>query len=331
MNLFQSRRALNIVITLVAVVLIGLGGYLGYTVYEQRQASQRTTPLGRATQDLVNQVKKKPNDIDLRMKLAQALTVQGRNAEAANQYQQVLKLRENFPSALSGLGFIAARDKQWAKSESYWRKVIEIGAKAPNANMDKGLETAYFYLGSVLYEQGRYEDAVGALKDALRMNQTASDTHFLLAMTFKKIEEFGGYRDELQSVLYLDPNMAEANYEMGQVLLSEKDLAGAAEHFRRSVNSAPGKAEPRDALDALGPASERIDQAKVLLVKNPGKARDEARIAVAVDPKNVDAWVVLGDSYVKLKKPAAAKKAYAQALVVEPGNAEATARLKQVK
>ena len=63
--------------------------------------------------------------------------------------------------------------------------------------MDKGLETAYFYLGSVLYEQARYEEAVGALKEALRMNQTASDTHFLLAMTFKKLDEQGGYRDEL--------------------------------------------------------------------------------------------------------------------------------------
>jgi cytochrome c-type biogenesis protein CcmH/NrfG len=330
MKLLQSRRALNVAIALVAVVVIGLGAYLGYTIYQQNEASKQMSPLGRATQDLVAKVKKKPNDIDLRMQLAQALTVQGRNAEAAQQYQQVLKLRENFPAALSGLGFIAARDKQWTKSESYWRKVIEIASKGPNANQDKGLETAYFYLGSVLYEQARYEDAIGALKEALRMNQTASDSHFLLAMTFKKLDEQAGYRDELQSALYLDPNMPEANYEMGQILLKEKDVPGAAEHFRRSVDSAPAKTEPREALDALGPATERIDAAKALLAKDPAKARDEARIAVAVDPKNVDGWIILGDAYVKLKKPAAATKAYNEALAVEPGNAEATARLKQV-
>lgn len=331
MNLLQSRRALNIAIALAAVVVIGLGAYLGYTIYQQNEASKQMSPLGRATENLVAEVKKKPNDIDLRMQLAQALTVQGRNAEAAQQYQQVLKLKENFPSALSGLGFLAAREKQWDKSEQYWRKVIDVASKGPNANMDKGLETAYFYLASVLYEQQRYEEAVGAAKEALRMNQTASDSHFLLAMTFKKLGEDAGFRDELQSTLYLDPNMPEANYEMGQILLKEGDAPGAAEHFRRSVNAAPAKAEPREALDALGPAAERIDSAKVLIVKDPAKARDEARIAVAVDPKDVQGWIILGDAYVKLKKPAAAKKAYNEALAVEPGNAEAAARLKQVK
>ncbi len=331
MNLLQSRRGLNLVIALVAVVVMGLGAYLGYTIYQQRQVSQVSSPLGRATENLIAQVRKKPNDIDLRMQLAQTLTVQGRNAEAAQQYQQVLKLKEDFPAALSGLGFIAAREKDWKTSESYWRKVIDIGAKSPNARMDKGLETAYFYLGSVLYEQARYEEAVGAFKEALRMNQTASDTHFLLAMTFKKIDEQAGFRDELQSALYLDPSMPEANYEMGLILQKEDDLAGAAEHFRRSVDAAPAKAEPREALDALGPAAERIDAAKKLLAKEPAKARDEARIAVAVDPEGVEGWIVLGDAYVKLKKPAAAKKAFSEALAIEPSNAEATERLKQVK
>jgi tetratricopeptide (TPR) repeat protein len=266
----------------------------------------------------------------LRMQLAQALTVQGRNAEAAQQYQQVLKLRENFPSALSGLGFIAAREKQWTKSEAYWRKVIDLGSKSPKANMDKGLETAYFYLASVLYEQGRYEESIAAVKDALRLNQTASDSHFLLAMAFKKIGELAGYRDELEAALALDPNMPEANYELGQILVKEGDPASAAEHLRKSVDAAPAKVEPQDALDALGPASARLAAAKAALPKDPKRARDEARVAVAVDPSNVEAWIVLGDAYVKLKKPADATHAYKQALVVQPSNAEATARLKQV-
>ncbi len=233
MNLLQSRRALNVAIALVAVLVIGLGAYLGYTIYQQREAAKVQSPLGRATEDLVAQVKKKPNDIDLRMQLAQTLSVQGRNDEAVQQYKQVLKLKQDFPSALSGLGFIAAREKQWPQSEAYWRKVISIGSKSPNAQMDKGLETAYFYLGSVLYEQARYEEAVGALKEALRMNQTASDTHFLLAMTFKKMGEQAGYQDALESALALDPNMAEANYEMAQVLLKDKDTVRAAECLRR--------------------------------------------------------------------------------------------------
>ncbi len=330
MNLLQSRRALNVAIALVAVVVIGLGAFLGYTVYQQRQLSAQSSPLGRATQELVKQVKKKPNDIDLRMQLAQALTVEGRNDEAAAQYQQVLKLRPDFPSALSGLGFILGRQKEWAKSESYWRKVIAIGSKASTANQDTGLETAYYYLGSVLYAEGRYEEAIGALKEALRMNQTASDSHFLLAMAFKKIGETAGYRDELVATLDYDPSMPEANYEFGQVLLSEKDEAGAAEHFRKSVDGAPAKAEPREALDALGPAAERLAAAKAALATEPARAVNEARIAAAIEPDNVQAWIVLGDAYVKLKKTSNAKTAYNQVLVVDPGNAEATARLKQV-
>ena len=67
-----------------------------------------------------------------------------------------------------------------------------------------------------------------------------------------------GYEEYLLYTLQFDPNMPEANYDYGMLLLAKKDMAGAAEHFRTSADAAPDVDKPQIELEKLGTSEERL-------------------------------------------------------------------------
>ena len=104
----KSVRLLDAAIITVVAALLTLGGFFAWQVYTHRQGVEESTPVSRAIEQLRAAVRQKPNDLDLRMQLAQAYTVAGRDNEAAEQYEAVLKVNKENASAISGLGFLAA-------------------------------------------------------------------------------------------------------------------------------------------------------------------------------------------------------------------------------
>ena len=325
----KSVRPLDAIIALVVVLVIGLGAFLGYSVWSGNRAVIDSTPASRAIQQLEANVRGNRNNLNARMELAQALVVAGRDREAVPQYEAALKIQKDFAPAISGLGFVALKRKDWAQGERNFRKVVDLLEPKQVAGGNPSLETAYFYLGTALMEQRKYEDAIGYLKRAILLRRDASDTHYALAVCYRSIDSQSKYREELETTLLFDPKMPEANYDYGKVLLAAGDKAGAAEHFRISIDSAPGNELPQDALDALGSFDEHF--AAALRVKaEPKAALVEARIAAAVDSRSVKAVSLVGDLYARLGNKTKAATAYRRALLLDPNNSSAKAGLKKV-
>jgi tetratricopeptide (TPR) repeat protein len=326
----KQVRPLDAVIVGVAVVVLVLGGYLGYTVWAQNRQVRNSSPSAREIAVLTAKLRGNPNDFDTRMRLAQAFAVAGRDNEAIEQYKAVLKANKNFVPALSGVGFEYLKQKQWKEGEAYFRKVVALTEKDTTGTGSSPLETAYFYLGTSLMEQHKYEDAAGYFKAALRLKRDASDSSYALAVTYRELGITQGYEEYLLYTLQFDPNMPEANYDYGMLLLSRNDLAGAAEHFRTSADSAPDIDKPQIQLDKLGNSADRLAEAVKLKATDPAKALIEARIAFALDPKSTEALAMVGELYETQKQPDKAAEAYRKLLVIDPGNAAATAGLKRV-
>ena len=330
MRSLKSLRPLDVAIVVVGLVVLVLAGWLGWSIWSHNRSVEAASPVSRAIRDLEKKVEKSPKNVPLRMTLAQSYTVAGRDSAATEQYQQVLRIKKDYVPAISGLGFLAARQKEWRGSENYWRKAVKLLEVQPTAKMSKQYETANFYLGTSLLEQKKYEEAVGYFKEALRVNRSASDTHFLLAAAYKGLGAKEDYKDELEIVLAFDPNMAEANYEYGQLLLDEGDQAAAAQHFRIAADQAPGRDEPRDALEKLGPFSKRMQAARTAATEDPKKALKEARVAAALEPKNVGALLLLGRLYEQTKEKGMAADTYRSILTADPENPDAKAALERV-
>lgn len=330
MSNVRAIRPLDAVIAAVAVVVLGLGVFLGYSVWAQSRSVVASTPAARAVAEVETRVRKNPNDIDARMQLAQALAVAGRDDDAVAQYEAALKISKNFAPAISGIGFLALQRKDYASGERYFRRVIEILEPNHKSGPDAQLEIAYFYLGTALMEQKEYEEAANYFKKAILLRRDASDTHYALAFTYNKLGSDSKYRDELENTLLFDPKMPEANYDYALLLLKDGDKAGAAEHLRTSITSAPDAKLPQVALEKLGPFADRLAAAKAIAAKDPEAALAEARIAVALEPENVEALVLVGDLAVMTGAKKHATETYQRVLAIDPDNEAAKAGLEKV-
>jgi len=317
-------------IAVIAVIVLALGAYLGYSVWAQNRAVVESTPAARAVASVEAEVRKSPNDIDARMRLAQALAVAGRDDDAVEQYKAALKIKKDFAPAIAGIGFLALQRKDYAEGEKYFRRVVDILEPVHKNGPDAQLESAYFYLGTALMEQKEYEEAANTFKKAILLRRDASDSHYALAYTLKKLGLDEKYKQELENTLLFDPKMPEANYDYALILLKEGDKAGAAEHLRTSITAAPGVKLPAEELAKLGPFSERFAAAKAQSAKNVKAALIEARIAVALEPENVEALVLLGNLQATSGDKDSAEKSYNAALAVDPENAAAKAGLEKV-
>ncbi len=314
----RRLRPLDIALWIAAIAVVVVAGYLGWSVWSQNRQVVNATPASRAVADIRSDLKKDPENLDLRMKLAQALVVAGRENEAIDQYKAVVKTNKDFTPALSGLGFIAMKNKDWKTGEGYFRKVTDLLANTENADKNSTLEIGYFYLGTALMEQHKYEEAVGFFKAALRIRRDASDSHYALAYTYKQLDSMDKYREELEAAVAFDPKMPEANYDLAVLVLADGDVGRAAELLRTSVDAAPGVDEPIDALERLGPFSKRFEAAQRLAKTDPKKALAEARVAAALEPRDVDALRLLAALWERNKDADAAAAVYRRILLVVP-------------
>lgn len=323
-------RPLDAAIAGVLVLVVAIGGYLGYTVWQSNRQVREATPVARGIDDLVAAVRQNPDDLGLRMRLAQAFMLAGRRNEAVDQYESILKAQKDYAPALAGLGTLALREKEWKTAEGYFRRASELFGATEGAAATQALEQSYFYLGTSLMEQKEYEDAASYFKEALRLKRDSSTTHYLLAVCLRELGLDDAYRESLGNTLMFDPRHPEANYDMGQLLLADGDVADAAEHFRTAADAAPGVELPVEALNELGTAEERLSVARKLAKSDPGQALIEARVAVAVDPDLVDALVVLGELYEDAGNEAKARETFKKVLAQDVDNDAAKAGLERV-
>lgn len=322
-----TSRQLDVAVKAVGVLILVALLYLGYTAWDYQRRTQNTTIAARAVANLAEAVRKDPKNPNARILLAQALAGQGRLNEAIEQFQAALKLDEDNPAALEGLGMIALKQQQWATAEGYFRRIIDQLRGGQYAGADLRLERAYYYLGVTLIKRKQYEDAAAYLKEALRIRRDASDTHYALSVAYRELGIADKSKAELETALAFDPLLPEANYDLGRLLVEDGDLAGAAEAFRRAIDGAPGQPEPLAELQKLGPFEERLAKATELLATDKKAALVEARIAAALDPKSVDAARVKARLLTELGTAKDAADAWEKVLELAPEDPEAIAAL----
>lgn len=327
---FKRVRPLDVAIAAIAVVVVVLGAWLGYSVWASRQAVKASAPVTRAIIELEANVRKAPNDFNARMRLAQAYAVAGRDRDAQEQYEAILAVNDQFVPAISGIGFLALTQQDWEQGEKYYRRIIELIKNDLPTGGEDTLETAYFYLGTALYEQGNYEEAAANFKEALILKRDAADVHYALAVAYRAMGSDKAFRKSLENALLFDPKLPEANFDLGEILLAEGDVAQAAEKFRISADAAPNVDKPRLALEELGSFDERFSKAKELMSTDPKAALVEARVAAALEPQNAQAQLLAGQGFEESGDRVRAEEMYRRVLLLDPQNAEATQGLERV-
>ncbi len=110
---------------------------------------------------------------------------------------------------------------------------------------------AYFFLGNALDQQGKLDAAITAYQQALRFKPIQEQTHLLLGVALAKQGKIAEAREHYQAALKLNAESAVAHNNLARVLHSEGRLDEAIEHFSAAVKLNPDLAQAHNNLGIL--------------------------------------------------------------------------------
>jgi tetratricopeptide (TPR) repeat protein len=148
--------------------------------------------------------------------------------------------------------------------------------------------------------------------DILRLSPDDAVHYFDLSLALDQLGDFTGERTALENAVASLPDFAVAYNQLGYLATRGGDDAAAEIYFRKAVTCAPQYAEAESNLGSLL-AKEGKD----------AEAEQHFRSAVAANPRYTDAWINLAASLADRSKFDDARDAAANALRIEPNNAEA--------
>jgi tetratricopeptide (TPR) repeat protein len=142
----------------------------------------------------------------------------GKKLEAAEIYQNILRLDPNHAPAAINLGTILYNQRQFAAAERLYRQATEA---------DPNYALAFFDLGNVLDELQRLSEAVEAYRNAIRLAPGYADAHYNLALAHERQNERRRALRHWVAYLKLDPIGPWANHARGQIrkILDREKLA----------------------------------------------------------------------------------------------------------
>jgi tetratricopeptide (TPR) repeat protein len=166
-------------------------------------------------------------------------------------------------------------------------------------------------------DKNDYEAAIPPLQKFLAEQPDVAYAHFQLAYAYTALKRPTEARAEYERCIALDPKMAEAQLNLG-ILLLNADPKAAIAPLSKAVDLQPSQSRPRY---LLGIAQERLGDL--------AGAAQSFEGATHLDSKDAEALTHLGGVMLRLGKPAEAEGKFRQALEIEPKSPAALQGLAQ--
>jgi len=212
--------------------------------------------------------------------LGNAYRLQGKLNEAIDCYRRALVLQPEFAEALQNLALAVHLNGGLEEAVSHYRRALDY---APN------WAEGWSNLGQLLNERRDFCAALEALQRAIGAQPKLAAAHNNMGNAWQGLGKVAEAKASYQRACELVPGYVGAHANLGAILQEQRDLDGAAEHYRLALGGdSPGT--------GLLPASGR-DGADVwnnlgIVLKDQGlvnEAVDCFRRAIAVGPAEVTA------------------------------------------
>jgi tetratricopeptide (TPR) repeat protein len=283
----------------VGVVLI-VAAFVVATIFTR--GGGKSDPLKEAIAQAEEQVRTDPNNAELRVAVADVYLKAGRTDDALSQYHEALNIDPNREDAIYGLG-LAEKDKgDLNAAGAALQTVIQMNTGKEGAALNPRLQGAHYYLGQVLREQGRYDDAINEFRSALAINRSDADTLFELGKTFALNGDNDQASQAFDVALAFVPDFQEAYVEVEKLANTMGDQA-------------------------------RADYARAMLMVLDGKAKDAVPILQqsAESGGNAHYYWGLGWALEKTGDKDGAMAAYQKAVDIDPGEQMAAESLRRLQ
>ena len=120
---------------------------------------------------------------------------------------------------------------------------------------------AHTNLGAALYDRGKIDEAITHYLEALRYRPNFPDAHYNLGIALANKGQINEAIVHYSKVLRIKPNFAEAHNNIGIALLSERNLTEAKTHFLKALQIKPNFAEAHYGLGTVFTREGNIEEA----------------------------------------------------------------------
>jgi tetratricopeptide (TPR) repeat protein len=262
---------------------------------------------------------------------------QGRLAEAAGVYEQLIKRNpENF-DALHYLGILKATSGQIDEA----KHLIERSLATPTANLSYIENYA-----SILFKIGDFQKAAQVCETALKKYKTTESLQYVLAIALHKSGRLKEADDAFTSLLQVHPDHLAGNNEKGATLAELRQFEEALHYVDRALRLQRGYPEGllnrgnilnhlRKYQEAITAFDDALNQRPNMADAHLGRGNALRRLgryadafiaydkAIALNPGLAEAWLGRGNAHTELRQFDEALAAFNKAIAFKPDLAEA--------
>ena len=209
-------------------------------------------------------LKRAPEDYFLHEKFADFLNATGDLPGAIVQWQQIHELLPQDSLAPARLGWLFARQRQWASAEAWLLEAadksplkgevwFELGqAQAAQGKLQAALASyksarnrqadnpfIYYHIAQVLEGLGRRREALGQLRQALRLQPDFPGAYDGLGELLRQDSRLAQARAECETRVREKSDSVPAHLELGMVLLKLREDSKAAQEFQEALRLQP--------------------------------------------------------------------------------------------
>jgi Flp pilus assembly protein TadD len=288
---------------------------------------------------------KTPGDTIDMFNLAGALAGQNKFAEAAEVYEQVLKLNPKDTRTLTALGAALEGAGQFDQARDRYRSAIDTASPA-----DAGECDARFDLARLGVRRAEYAEAEKEFRTLLAACPEDAESRSGLGAALLGAGRTDEAAREFRRALELDSGDFTALYNLGAMAADAGNAEEATKLLEASLRAWPGSPDAHEKLAATYAQMNRLSDALAQLRAAAALAPDDARVhsslsqvldglgqseeafaeqkrALQLDPQDADGWNNLGALLARGGQTAAARSAFERALQLQPDHAQAKANL----
>lgn len=200
----------------------------------------------------------------------------------------------------------------------------------------------YLSSGDRYSAEGKFREAAIQYENALKADKNFGEAHFKLAETYVRMGAYPGAVSELSRAVALQPNNYQARLDLGNLLLAGGDTNAAEVHAKFVLQHQPRnpdlhallsaialkRGDPKQALAELQRAIQLApsragfyDNLALIQMRDPTSGEQveaNLRKAVALDPRSVDAQLLLSAFLVSKNRLMDAEQASRDAVAIDP-------------
>jgi len=188
-----SRRSASVtkppksrVTRLLTLVLVAGIAAFGAIYYQDQHVAAGPSMVERQTLVAEAAVKKAPNNIAVRLLLADSYRLDKRYDDAVKQYDVILTVDKTNRFALLGRGSVLISKGDLNAAKASYTKITSAERKGEFAGADPQLQEAYYYLGAIAVKQGKATEAITNLTAALKIDSGDSDAYYQMGLAETK-------------------------------------------------------------------------------------------------------------------------------------------------